>query len=128
VYGPITEAASVQGELKRVGGQEPTIPVHIADADGKWYFCHTSKTIAAQLGGLLFQQIRVHGIATWKRNENSMWQLEEFEIQSFDPPLATDDTSRVVAMLRSIPGSEWNSLDDPLEEVRRIRHGEDDVQ
>jgi hypothetical protein len=127
IYGPIRESAFVQGELKRVGGQEPTIPIHVVDADQKWYHCWTKKAIAQDLAPYLFQQVRLYGIATWQRNEDAIWDLQDFEVQSYTAPLGSESPSSAFAELRAVP-SEWKTLDDPLRELRRIRHGEDDVQ
>lgn len=124
IYGPIKENASVQGELKRVGGEEPTIPVWLRDADGSLIPCDASKAIAKELAHLLFQEVRLNGIATYVRDENAEWQLLNFEIQSY-VPLAPESIASVISDLRAIPGSEWNKMDDPLAELRRLRHGED---
>ena len=128
VYGPIKESAFVQGELKRVGGQEPTIPVHLEDADGKPYYCWARKAIVLELRHYLFQQVRLYGMATWRRDEDAKWHLEEFEVQSFTADLTADSPSSIFSELRAVPGNEWNKFSDPLEELRRIRHGEDKVQ
>ncbi|HSY92152.1 MAG TPA: hypothetical protein VK812_12315 [Candidatus Binatus sp.] len=128
IYGPIKESAFVQGELKRVGGQEPTIPVHVQDSDGKWYYCWTRKPIAVQLASFLFQEVRLNGIATWQRDENSTWTPLDFEVQSFIAPLGHEAPSTILSELRAMPGNDWNELDDPLGELRRLRHGEDDLQ
>jgi hypothetical protein len=128
IYGPIKESAFVQGELKRVGGQEPTIPVHLEDVDGKPYYCWARKEIVMELRHYLFQQVRLYGMATWIRDENAKWNLDEFEVQSFTSELTTDSPSSIFAELRAVPGNEWNKFADPLEELRGIRHGEDKVQ
>jgi hypothetical protein len=128
VYGPIKESAFVQGELKRVGGQEPTIPVHLLDSDGKWYYCWAKKTVAVELAAYLFREIRLNGVATWERDESSVWTLVDFEVQSYIAPLGHEAPSAIFSELRAIPGNEWNELDDPLGELRRLRHGEDEIQ
>ncbi len=128
VYGPIKEQASVQGELKRVGGQEPTIPVHLQDTDGKWYYCWARKPIAVELAAFLFQPVRLNGIATWQRDENSTWTLLDFEVQSHIAPLGSDAPGTVFSDLRAITDNDWNKLTDPLGELRRLRHGEDEIQ
>jgi hypothetical protein len=128
VFGPIKESAFVQGELKRVGGQEPTIPVWLQDADGKMYYCDANKMIAQALAPYLFQQVRLSGTATWLRDENARWQLQKFEVQSYAAPLNADAPSAIFAQLREVPDNGWNKFEDPLRELRRIRHGEDEVQ
>lgn len=127
-YGPLRENASVQGELKRVGGQEPTIPIHLQDSDGKWYYCWGRKPIASQLGPYLFQPVRLNGIATWERDENATWNLMEFEVQSYTAPLGTEDPSSIFTALRAVTDNDWKKVSDPLDELRRLRHGEDEIQ
>lgn len=128
IYGPIKETAFVQGLLLRVGGQEPTIPVHLEDPDGKQYYCWARKELILQLRHYVYQQVRLYGMATWIRDENAKWSLDEFEVQSFTADLITDSPNAVFAELRAVPGNNWNKFADPLEELRRIRHGEDKVQ
>lgn len=125
VYGPIRERASVVGVVKRVGGFDDSIPVHLQRADGVIFYCEAAPGLARELMQYYEQTIRAHGIATYNR-EAGVWKLEKFRIQSYDPePLTGDTLSDTIEKLRAVPGSEWNELADPLEELRRMRHGED---
>ena len=124
-YGPIRERASLVGVLKRVGGFDDSIPVHLQRADGTIFYCEAAPALAKELVPLYEQTIRVHGLATYYR-ENGLWRLDRFRIHSYDPePLAEENLSDTIEKLRAIPGSEWNEVDDPLEELRKLRHGED---
>jgi hypothetical protein len=124
-YGPIRERASLVGVLKRVGGFDESIPVHLQRADGTIFYCEAAPALAKELVPLYEQTIRVHGLATYYR-ENGLWRLDRFRIQSYDPePLAEESLSDTIEKLKAIPGSEWNEIDDPLEELRKLRHGED---
>jgi len=128
-YGPIKEKASIVGVLRRVGGFDRTVPIHLQRADEIIFYCDADEIIAKQLAPLYSQTIRVHGIATYSRGKEGMWELDHFKIQSFDPqPLSTDSFSQTIAKLKAIPGNEWNDLADPLEELQKIRHGEDNVK
>jgi len=128
IYGPIREQASIVGKLKRVGGFDPTIPVHLERADGVRLWCEANDLIARQLAPLYEQTIRVHGVATYTRGKEGFWKMESFKIQSFDPePLSDESFSRTIERLRDVPGSEWPEVADPLEELRRIRHGEENA-
>jgi hypothetical protein len=129
-YGPIREQASLVGELKRVGGFRPEcVPVHLQRGDDAIFYCEAPESIARELGPLLYRVIRVHGIATYSRGKEGMWTVEKFRIQSYDPePLSTESFSATMDKLRAIPGSEWAQMDDPLEELRKIRNGEESVQ
>ena len=128
-YGPIRERASVTGELKRIGGFDETIPIHLKRTDGVVVYCEASEAIAKQLAPFYSQTIRVHGIATYSRGKEGMWTAEHFKIQSFDEkPLIDESFAETIAKLRAIPGNEWAEIADPLEELRKIRHGEEMTQ
>ncbi len=68
-------------------------------------------------------------MATYSRGKEGTWTLDHFKIQSYDPePLSDDSFSVTIDKLRAIPGSEWIEIADPLEEVHKLRHGEDNVK
>ncbi len=124
-YGPIKEKASIVGKLMRIGGFDETMPVHLKRADDVIFYCDTSALVAEQLAPFLFKNIRVHGQATYSRGKEGAWKLDRFKIQSYDPdPLNDESFSVIMDKLRAIPGSEWNEVADPLEELRKLRHGE----
>ena len=124
-YGPLRERASVVGELKRVGGFDETIPIHLQRVDGAIFFCDADALIARQLAPYYSKMIRVHGMATYSRRKEGQWRIDHFKIQSFDPePLSDESFSTTINKLKAIEGSEWPTIADPLEELRKIRHGE----
>ena len=128
-YGPIKERASLVGVLRRVGGFDKTVPIHLQRADEIIFYCDADEMIAKQLAPLYSQTVRVHGIATYSRGKEGMWKLDHFKIQSFDSrPLSEDTFSQTIEKMKAIPGSEWNELADPLEELQKLRHGEDNVK
>ena len=128
-YGPIRERASVIGELKRVGGFDPTVPIHLQRTDGTIFYCEANEGIAKQLGPYLYRTIRVHGIAIYSRGKEGVWRIDHFKIQSFDEePLSGESFSATLDKLRAISGNEWADVADPLEELRKIRHGEEKPQ
>jgi hypothetical protein len=127
-YGPIRERASVVGQLMRVGGLRPEmVPVHIQRSDEVIFYCDTSQYIARDLAPLLYRNIRVHGLATYSRGKEGFWTVDRFKIQAYDPePLADDSFSMTMEKLRAIPGNEWAQMADPLEELYKLRHGEEE--
>jgi hypothetical protein len=66
----------------------------------------------------------VFGEGRWRRTADGRWELEQFAVSHFE---VLDDASLpdVVARLRAIEGSDWRKLDDPVNELLRIRHGPD---
>src|SRR5208337_3057191 len=79
-YGPIKERASVVGQLRRVGGFDPTIPIHLQRADGAIFYCDADDLIAKELAPFYSRTIRVHGIATYSRRKEGVWKIDHFKI------------------------------------------------
>jgi hypothetical protein len=129
-YGPIREKASIVGELMRVGGLRPEmVPVHIQRADEVIFYCDASQHIARDLGPLLYRHIRVHGLATYSRGREGLWTVDRFRIQSYDPePLSEESFSATIEKLRGVPGNEWAQMADPLQELYKLRHGEEEAE
>ncbi len=124
-YGPIRERASLIGVLKRVGGFDDSIPVHLQRADGVIFCCEAAPSLAKELIPFYDKTVRVHGTATYYR-EGGVWKLEKFRIQSYDPePVAEEKLLDTIAKLRAVTKSEWAEMDDPFTEIRRLRHGEE---
>jgi hypothetical protein len=123
-FGVISEEGSLDGIVNRVGGDSDPCPIHLKSSDGtETYLCDVDKALAKELAKYLFDtEIRVRGIGRWIRDEKGVWSLERFRIKSFelldDLPLPS-----VIANLRTVPGGEWSSLDDPWAELDRIRNG-----
>ena len=129
IYENIRERASVTGELRRVGGFDKTIPIHLLRKDGAILYCEANEQLAKQLAPYYSKPIRIHGIATYSRGNEGKWKMENFKIQSFDEaPLIDESFIETMDKLRSIEGNEWAEVADPLEELRKIRHGEEMTQ
>jgi hypothetical protein len=126
IYENIRERASIAGEIRRVGGFDKTIPIHLLRQDGAVLYCEASEQIAQQLAPLYSKFVRLHGIATYSRGREGKWKMEKFKIQSFDDtPLIDESFMETMDKLRIIEGNEWAEVADPLEELRKIRHGEE---
>jgi hypothetical protein len=128
-YTNIKERATVTGKLKRVGGFDQTIPIHLLRSDGAILYCEASENLAEQLAPLYSKVIRIHGIATYSRGAEGKWKMENFKIQSFDDtPLIDESFTDTMDKLRSLEGNEWADVADPLGELQKIRHGEELTQ
>jgi hypothetical protein len=129
VYANIRERASVTGVLKRVGGFDKTIPIHLLRQDEEIVYCEANESLAQQLAPFYSKPVRLHGIATYSRGNEGKWKMENFRIQSFDETKLIDESfTETMAKLRNIDGNEWADVADPLEELRKIRHGEEFAQ
>jgi hypothetical protein len=123
----IREQASVTGELRRVGGLDKTIHLCLKRADGEVVYVESDEAFAKQMEGFLFNYIRINGVATWSRDENGTWICDRFRAQSFDPiPLVNEPFETTLDKLKSLPGNRWPEVDDPYEELRKLRHGKDE--
>lgn len=122
-FGPFRQDGFLDGMVVRLGGIDETLPVHLV-YEGRTYICNASKEIVRQLGPYIWgEPIRAHGEGKWYRNAQGRWELQFFDIQRFEPLQATNLTDAVAA-LRAIPENNLLSLNDPLAEMRKIRHGE----
>jgi hypothetical protein len=123
ILGPFVQEGSVDGLLVNIGGTDETVPVHLL-CDGIDLRCNTTVEMARKLRNYLLEKpIRVFGKGKWYRNPSGHWHLDIFDISSFEE---LDDSSipEIVLKLRAIPGNPLLSSKDPLEDMRRLRHGE----
>lgn len=123
-FGPFWEDGSVDGILVKIGGFDETVPVHLVN-EGRHYTCNTTREVARDLAHRLYgNPVRVHGKGKWYRNEHGKWELRWFNIKSFDD-LEGTSLSDVVSRLRAIPNNELATLTDPLNEMQKIRKGQE---
>ena len=124
VFGPFWQDGTVDGMLVMIGGLDETVPVHLLDEGGR-HVCNarreTAKTLAPHLFG---DPIRVHGQGKWIRNTQGKWEMHWFNISHFER-LDPSSVPEVISRLRAIGGNDLMTLSDPLEEMRKIRHGEE---
>lgn len=120
----MTEEGSLDGTVVRVGGLQEWVPVHLEESQGRVQTVLSKRSMAKTLAAHLWTgRVRVHGEGTWLRGFGGKWTLDRFYVHGFD---VLDDTplGEVVAQLREVGGSEWQTYADPWAELRRIRHGE----
>ena len=122
-FGPFWQPGSLDGMVVRLGGIDETLPVHLV-YEGRQYICNASREIVRQLGPYIWgSPIRAHGRGKWYRNEQGIWEMLFFDIESIE---ALDSTtlSDAVSRLRAIPNNELHSLKDPISEMEKVRRGE----
>ncbi len=119
-FGAFNQPGVLDGVLIRVGGRDDTVPVHLQDSD-VIHVCNATRDMARRLAVHLYGPVlRVRGEGRWERDADGGWSMKRFNITGFD---ALDDASlgEVVGRLRSVEGSGWKEIDDPVEELRRMR-------
>lgn len=117
----IHEQGELDGVVIRVGGKDDSVPVWIEGEGKAIYKCQTNRDLARQLATFLFDKpVRVAGNGKWCRTPERKWELEQFDIKSFE---ALDDTplEQLVNDLRAVEGNPWNEMDDPQAELRKLR-------
>ncbi len=121
-YGPFQQDGAIEGRLVRVGGRTE-IKAWIDDGL-KAYPCTVTKEQAKKLATYLFEMVRVTGRGRWSRDSEGAWKLHSFKVGSFEA-LDERPLREVLAELRSIEGNGWRDVEDPYDELRRLRHGDD---
>ena len=119
----VHETGELLGSVIRVGGKDDTVPLLLQDVDGTPYNCTTTRSLARELAHHLFGDlVRVQGMGKWRRTTGSTWELDGFKVKSWEP---VDQSSLVdvVAALRNVEGSQWNSFDNPHAELQKLRQG-----
>lgn len=126
VFGPFNQPGALDGVLIRVGGESDPVPVHIQEGE-VIHICYASRIVARQLAPHLFTSaLRVHGAGRWRRGSNGRWIMDRFTISQFEV-LKDEPLAEAVARLRAVR-SPLTTMEDPLAELQRLRHGSDQVQ
>lgn len=123
VFGPISQATTLDGIVIRVGGRRDEVPVHIQTRDRMESHCVATRGLAQEFGRHLFgQELRFYGDGKWLRDEEGNWLLQKFVITRYEP-LAPMTLKEAIADLRAVPGRNWVGTD-PWHELRRLNDDE----
>lgn len=81
VYGPVRQPAELIGVVIMMGGKNDPIPVHIRDG-ARVHTCVAKLDVARKIKPFFLtdEQVRVTGDAKHYRNEQGIWELQEFRI------------------------------------------------
>ena len=121
VFGPLSQAGTLDGVVVRVGGRGESVPVMLQTREGYETHCFATRALAKELGKLLFaDEIRCTGLGRWNRDQQGNWQLERFTITGFE---ALDGRSlpETLSELRAVEGAEWKTLDNVWADVSVFR-------
>lgn len=117
----IHEVSELDGVVIRVGGKDETVPVWLQGEGKDPLRCNATRAVAKELAGSLFgQPVRVTGNAKWRRNGDRVWILERLDIKSWQT-LESGSLAELVTRLREVQGSDWNLVDDPQAQWKRLR-------
>lgn len=119
-FGPFWEEMSIDGQLIRIGGKDTSI--HALLIDGKSVLkCEMNRRLAVEMCHHLFgTDIRVHGRARWERSPRGVWTMLKFIADSFEQ-LDSRTLLETVDDMRTIKGSGWAKVEDPIAELAMLR-------
>ncbi|MDD5329310.1 MAG: hypothetical protein PHX38_04845 [Sulfuricella sp.] len=117
----VHEQGDLDGIIIRVGGKDDSVPVWVEGENKIIYKCQASRDLARQLAAHLFDRpLRVVGTGQWCRTPERKWELEKFDIKSFEV-LDVAPLDQIINELRQVEGNRWNEMDDPQAELRKLR-------
>ncbi|WP_211467295.1 hypothetical protein [Collimonas silvisoli] len=118
----ISQPTTVDGVVIKIGGKDETIPVTLKDQEGKVINCQIRGAANAKALSkhYLEDPIRVHGTGKWVRCGDGTWELESLHIQTWED-LDTAPIDEVLASLKAVQGNGWKTMDNPLQEWRKMR-------
>ncbi|CAN5875038.1 hypothetical protein BH23PLA1_BH23PLA1_02900 [soil metagenome] len=101
---------SIFGEVNRVGGAtEVRCALRLPSQERLLYCRVENKTLSRKLGKYLYQEVLLHGQATWMR---SNWRIVRFVIKGVERP-EQGDISEAFEELRQAGGSDWEKIENP---------------
>lgn len=115
----VVQHGSLDGVVVRIGGRDETVHVTLESESQQIAGCYTSRLVAKQLAHRLFEPVRLFGRGRWNRDNDGVWTLLDFRVESFEA-LAEAPLSEALATLRAIK-TEWGP--DELSELQTIRRG-----
>ncbi len=119
--GPVIEPDTIDGEIIQIGGRDESISVYIREKRDAPVICSTTREKGRSLARLIFQQVRVHGQATWIR-ANNRWKRVHFTIDTWSE-LTERPLENVIRELRDVPTPDIDKID-PFALLAELRSAE----
>ncbi|MBF0282901.1 MAG: hypothetical protein HQL51_00380 [Magnetococcales bacterium] len=123
----VTQEGSLDGVVVTLGNRSAAEnkPTTVTLKDGpRIYSCTACRTVARDLAKHFDgPALRVYGQGTWKRLSDKGWVVDEFQIERFDVLVDQPLEEILREMGKHFQG--WRALENPWEELRRIRYGDD---
>lgn len=123
-YESVANAAFVHGQttlygtIERIGGASAArCAVRVPEQTKLVYCSISSDEMAKRIGQYLYQNISIHGEATWLRTN---WRITSFDIVSFDPP-KTGSFRDALRDIWKAGGKAWDKVEDPAALISEIR-------
>jgi hypothetical protein len=123
-YDQVSKSAFVHGDTSlfgrvvRIGGaEEARCALRIPDQSKLVYCGVASDELARKLSNHLYDDVTVHGEATWLR---ATWRICRFDINSFDPPKTGTFQAALDDIWRA-GGKAWDKVKDPDKFISEMR-------
>lgn len=118
----VQQMDSVVGRVIKIGGRDETVPMTLETPEGSFVDVNIrGREKAKQLARYLFgSEIRVTGLATWKRDGDGQWSCCGVLVDEFVELDGTPVTD-LFEQLKGLPDNGWNSLADPIGEWKKSR-------
>jgi len=118
----VQQMDSVVGTVIKIGGRDETVPMTLETSDGAFLDVTVrGRDLAKRLAQHLFgKDIRVSGLATWKRDAEGQWSCTNMLVGDFEE-LQETPLSLLFESLRDLPGNGWREFDDPIGEWKKLR-------
>lgn len=118
----VQQMDSVVGRVIKIGGRDETVPMTLETPDGSFVDVNIrGRDMARRLAPYLFgAEIRVIGLATWKRDGEGHWSCTGVLVDDFTELDGTPVTD-LFDQLKGLPDNGWNNMDDPISEWKKSR-------
>lgn len=118
----VQQMDSLVGKVIKIGGRDETVPMTLETSDGSFVDVNVrGRALAKKLAPYLFgAEVRVVGLATWKRDTEGQWSCTGVMVDDFEELDATP-IGDLFGVLRDLPDNEWNNLQDPIAEWKKMR-------
>lgn len=125
VYGPFKKEGHLDGQVIRVGGKPPTVPIHLQDGDQLRTGLYTTPAIAKRIAHFIYGPVlRVHGTGAWFRSSDSKWELRNFRVLDFEE-LDQRGVYDIATEARLLATRGWQTVDDLYRSVSAMRANEE---
>ena len=121
-YPTVRQHGTITGTIERLGGTGDPVPVILMSEGDLIVGCHADRHVAKGLAPFIFEPVSLSGEGQWTRNQQGVWSLKYFTIESFRR-LDNKPLSGAVADLRLIVG---DLGEDVFDELMELRHGRRD--
>jgi len=107
------------GEVIRVGGKNDA-KVKLSLDTGEEITCDLTLELAKELGGFLYTEVGVIGIARWK---SDTLEIESFTITGITNYRSEISLQEGISKLGDLLGKYYEDIDDPVQHINDLRYG-----